>query len=103
MQRQAMCRHNAWSGGNASSRVIRVVRQCVETMRRQGVMRRQAMCRHNASSGGTGIIGNLSLQYVASVSAKSHTQAADALLFIYIYIIKTHNHICIYNIFICIL
>ena len=37
-----------------------VVRECVVTMRRQGVMRRQGamrrqgMCRHNASSGGPG-------------------------------------------------
>ena len=69
-------------------------------MRRQGAMRSQAMCRHNASSGGTGIIGNLSLQYVASVSVKSHTQAAGALIYIYyiyIYIyIYRHTHTYIY-------
>ena len=52
MRRQGMCRHNASSGC--------VVRECVVTKRRQGVMRRQGamrregMCRHNASSGGPG-------------------------------------------------
>ena len=36
MRRQAMCRHNASSGGNVSSVQGQRVRQCVVTMRRQG-------------------------------------------------------------------
>ena len=59
MRRQGMCRHNASSGNNASSGGnASSCRECVVTMRRQGVMRRQVamrrqgMRRHNASSGG---------------------------------------------------
>ena len=58
MPRQTTRRRNASSGGNASSG--NVLSQCVVK--------------------GAGIIANASSQCVVSVSAKSHTQAAGALL-----------------------
>ena len=57
MRRHGICRHNASSGGNASSG--NVSSQCVVR--------------------GAGDIANVSSQCVVSVSAKCHTQAAGAL------------------------